>query len=54
MDKVVLLTDRLEEPDPMMSFIKIVFIECEVQVQLKQAAKLRRMSLALEPSVFKK
>jgi hypothetical protein len=54
MNKVVLLTDRLEECETLISYLKILFPECEVQVQPKQAAKLQRTSLALEPSNSKK
>ncbi|MBW2014447.1 MAG: hypothetical protein JRI69_11785 [Deltaproteobacteria bacterium] len=54
MDKVVLLTDRPEECETLISYIKILFPECEVQVQPKQAAKLQRTSLALEASTSKK
>jgi len=50
MDKVVLLTDRPEECEPLISCLKLLFPECEVQVQPKQAAGLQRTSLALEPS----
>ena len=50
MDKVILLTDRPEECDPLISCLKLLFPECEVQVQPKQAAGLERASLALEPS----
>ncbi len=54
MNKVVLLTDRLEECETLISYLKILFPECEVQIQPKQAAKLQRTSLALEPSNSKK
>ena len=50
MDKVVLLTDRLEECEPLISCLELLFPECEIQVQPKQAAGLERASLALEPS----
>jgi len=50
MDKVVFLTDRPEECDPLISCLKLLFPECEVQVQPKQAAGLERATLALEPS----
>jgi len=50
MDKVVFLTDRPEECDPLISCLKLLFPECEVQVQPKQVAGLERASLALEPS----
>ena len=50
MDKVVLLTDRFEECDPLISCLKLLFPECEIQIQPKQAAKFERTSLTLEPS----
>ena len=50
MDKVVFLTDRPEECDPLISCLKLLFPECEVQVQPKQAAELKRTSLDLELS----
>jgi len=50
MTKVVLLTDRPEECETLISCLKILFPECEVQVQPKQATELQRASLALEPS----
>ncbi len=50
MDKVVFLTDRPEECDPLISCLKLLFPECEVQVQPKQAAELQRTSLDLELS----
>ncbi len=50
MDKVILLTNRPEECDPLISCLKLLFPECEIQVQPKQAGELRRASLALEPS----
>jgi hypothetical protein len=50
MDKVVLLTDRLEECEPLISCLKLLFPGCEVQAQPKQAGELQRASLALEPS----
>ena len=54
MDKVVLLTDRPEECETLISCLKMLFPECEVQVQPKQTVKSPRTSLALEPSTFKK
>ena len=54
MNKVVLLTDRPEECETLISCLKKLFPECEVQVQPKQANKLRRASLASEPSTPKK
>jgi hypothetical protein len=54
MNQVVLLTDRSEECETLISCLKILFPECEVQVQPNQAAKLQRTSLALEPSTSKK
>ena len=50
MDKIVLLTDRLEERDPLISCLRLLFPECEIQVQPKQAGELGRTSLASEPS----
>jgi hypothetical protein len=54
MDKVVLLTDRPEEYETLISYIKILFPECEVQVQPKQVAKLQGASLVIEASTSKK
>jgi hypothetical protein len=54
MHKVVLLTDRPEECETQISCLKILFPECEVEVRPKQANKLRRASLASEPSTPKK
>jgi len=51
MDKVFLLTNRPEECDPLISCLKLLFPECEIQVQPNQVAKLERASLALEPSI---
>ena len=51
MDKVILLTDRFEECDPLISCLKLLFPECEIQVQVKQAKGLERSSLALNPSI---
>ena len=50
MNKVVLLTDRLKECDPLIACLKLLFPECEIQIQPKQAAKFERTSLTLEPS----
>ena len=50
MDKVILLTDRPEECNPLISCLKLLFPECKIQVQQKQAAGLERASSALEPS----
>jgi len=50
MNKVVLLTDRFEECDPLISCLKLLFPECEIQIQPKQATKFERTSLTLEPS----
>jgi hypothetical protein len=50
MDKVILLTNRPEECEPLISCLKVMFPECEIQVQPKQAVGLERASLALEPS----
>lgn len=49
MDKVILLTNRPEECDSLISCIKSLFPECKIKVQPKQAAELQRVSLALEP-----
>jgi hypothetical protein len=54
MDKVVLLTDRPGEYETLISCLKILFPECEVQAQPKQAANLQHTSLALEPPTSKK
>jgi hypothetical protein len=54
MNKVVLLTDRPEECETLISCLKILFPECEVQVQPNHAAKLKRTSLAVESSIFEK
>ena len=56
MNKVVLLTDRPEECETLISCLKILFPECEVQVQVQpnQAAKLQRTYLAVEASTSKK
>jgi hypothetical protein len=50
MDKVVLLTNRIEECEPLISCLRLLFPECEIQVQPKQAGGLERTSLASEPS----
>ena len=47
MNKVVLLKDRPEECETLISCLKILFPECEVQVQPKQAAELQRASLGI-------
>ena len=54
MHKVVIFTDRPEGCETLKSCLKILFPECEVQVQPKQADKLQRMSLASELSTSKK
>jgi len=54
MNQVILLTDRPEEYETLISCLKILFPECEVHVQPKQAAKFQGTSLALEPSISKK
>ena len=54
MHKVVIFTDRPEEYETLISCLKILFPECEIQVQPKQADKLQRASLASEPSTPKK
>jgi hypothetical protein len=54
MDKIVLLTDRPEECETLISCLKILFPECEIQVQPKQATELQREALALEPSTNNK
>jgi len=54
MDKIVLLTDRPEECETLISCLKILFPECEIQVQPKQEAKLQHASLVLEASTSKK
>ena len=45
MNQVILLTDRPEECETLISCLKILFPEFEVQVQPKQADNLQRMSL---------
>ena len=50
MDKIILLTNRIKECEPLISCLKLLFPECEVQAQSKQAGELQRASLALEPS----
>jgi hypothetical protein len=50
MNKIVLLTDRLEEREPLISCLELLFPEYEIQIQPKQAAKFERTSLTLEPS----
>ncbi len=54
MDKVILLTDRPEECETLISCLKILFPECEIQVRPKQATEFQREALALEPSTAKK
>jgi len=54
MNRVVLITDRPEECETLISCLKILFPECEVQVQPKQAAKFQGTSLVLEPSTPEK
>jgi hypothetical protein len=46
MDKIVFLTDRLEECEPLISCLRLLFPECEIQVQPKQAGGSERTSLA--------
>ena len=54
MHKVVLLTDRPEECETLISCLKILFPECEVLVQPKQVTKLQHASLDLKTSTSKK
>jgi len=54
MHKVVIFTDRPEGCETLISCLKILFPECEVQVQPNQADKLQRMSLDSEPFTSKK
>ncbi|MCK4792781.1 MAG: hypothetical protein KAV87_54130 [Desulfobacteraceae bacterium] len=54
MDKVILLTDRPEECETLISCIKILFPECEIQVQPKQAAGLQSTPYIPEPSTTEK
>jgi len=54
MHKVVIFTDRPDECETLISCLKILFPECEVEVRPKQANKLQRASLASEPSTSKK
>ncbi len=50
MDKIVFITDRPEECESLISCLKILFPECEIQIQPKQVMELQRETLALEPS----
>ncbi|MGB2927718.1 MAG: hypothetical protein WBB70_02275 [Desulfobacterales bacterium] len=50
MDKVVLLPDRSEEREPLISCLKLLFPECDIQIQPKQVAKFERTSRTLKPS----
>ena len=50
MDKVVLLTNRLEACEPLISCLKLLFPECEIQIRPKQETRSERTSLASEPS----
>jgi len=50
MDKVILLTNRPEECEPLISCLKLLFPECKIQVQPKKVAELQRTSLGLELS----
>ena len=54
MHEVVIFTDHTEECETLISCLKTLFPECEVQVQPKQADELQRTSLAVEPSIFEK
>ena len=49
-DKVVLLTDRPEECETPIPYLKIPFPECEIRIQPKRTAKLQCVAFALEPS----
>ena len=54
MNKVVLLTDRLEECEPLISCLKLLFPECEIQIQPKPAAKFKGTSLTLDsPTAYR-
>jgi hypothetical protein len=50
MDKVILLTNRPEECEPLISCLKLLFPECKIRVQPKKAAELKRTSLGLKLS----
>lgn len=50
MDKIVLITDRPEECETLISCIKIMFPECEIQIQPRHTTVLQRASLASGPS----
>ena len=50
MDKVILLTNRPEECEPLISCLKLLFPECKIRVQPKKAAELKRTSSGLELS----
>ena len=50
MDKVILLTDRPEECNPLISCLKLLFPKCKIQVQPKKTVELQRTSLGLELS----
>ncbi|MBW2246947.1 MAG: hypothetical protein JRF62_07050 [Deltaproteobacteria bacterium] len=54
MDKIVFITDHPEECESLISYLKILFPECEIQIQPKQATELQGASSALEPSTAKK
>ena len=54
MDKIVLLTDRPQEYESLKSCLKILFPECEIQVQPKNPMVLQGASLALEASTDEK
>jgi hypothetical protein len=50
MDKIVISTDRLKECEPLISCLKFLFPECEIQVQPKHAKGLKHPRLTVEPS----
>jgi hypothetical protein len=52
MKKIVLLTDRPEERKILISYLKKLFPECEIEVQPKQTAELKRASFDSELSTF--
>jgi hypothetical protein len=54
MHKVVIFTHRPEECETLISCLKILFPECEVQVQPNQTDEFQRSSLASKPSTSKK
>ena len=50
MNKIVLLTNRLEECEPLISCLKLLFPECEIQIKPNHTAQFERNSSTLDPS----